>query len=214
MIGKILSLNIGTPRRLEWNGKSLMSSMPKNPVADPLIVHLDRIEGNSFANGNHHGTIESLLYIYGIPSALKFMAVLGHDEYLPGTTGETLTVDDFDESKVSVGDIFQIGDVLARATYPRIPCVKLNFLLQRDDAQNAMLECGYPGVYFQIIKGGQISLSDSVQCIEPAKHRLSIFDLYRKMIGLDEVTREDFELALANGAFPNKVMDKWKRIFA
>lgn len=66
--------------------------------------------------------VSKILYAYGMPSALSFAQRLGLDRYEPGSAGETLTLDAFDETDVSVGDIFEIGEVIAQATFPRIPC--------------------------------------------------------------------------------------------
>ncbi len=209
MIAKIISFNIGGPKVMEWNGKTITSSMEKTPAEGPLVVHKDRIEGNTFSNPQFHGTLDSVLYIYGLTSAQKFVECLGLEKYTPGMTGETITVDHLDETLVSVGDIFQIGEVKAQATFPRIPCGKVNFRMQHTEGQKAMQECGLSGVYFRILTGGKIHKTDEVKLIEPAKHRFSIFDLYPKMIKSLPPTKEEFEIMKANGAFPQRLIEKW-----
>lgn len=211
MIAKILSLNIGGPKEIEWNWKTITTSMHKLPVEGPLMVHKDHIEGNTFSNPQFHGTLDSILYIYGLTSAQKFAERLGLEKYTPGSTGETLTVDHFDETLIGVGDIFQIGEVKAQATYPRIPCGKVNFRMQHSEGQKAMQECGLSGVYFRILKEGKIKKTDEVKLIEPAKHRYTIFDLYPKMIKNLPPTQEEFEIMKANGAFPQRIVEKWTK---
>jgi MOSC domain-containing protein YiiM len=156
MAHKILSLNIGHPAPMEWKGKSINSSMLKHPVPGPIVVHHDRIEGNSFAQPQFHGAIDNVLYAFGVTSALEFVKTLGLSTYAPGATGETVTLDQLDEFDVSVGDKFKFGNVIAEASYPRIPCGKVNFRMQHERGQKAMQECGRSGVYFRILQPGTI----------------------------------------------------------
>lgn len=209
-VSKILSMNIGGPEELLWNGKSVFTSMRKSPVGGPLVVHRDRIEGNSFANPNVHGSVDAVLYVYGISSANDFAKRIGLAKYVPGSTGETLTVDEFDEKQISVGDVFAIGEVLAQATYPRIPCGKVNFCMQHEQGQKAMQDCGKSGVYFRVLKPGLIHEADQVERVEQAKHAFMISRLYELVIRNQRPTSEELEVAKLNPAFIAKQISRWE----
>ncbi|MEK7357289.1 MAG: MOSC domain-containing protein [Bdellovibrionota bacterium] len=209
MAYKILSLNIGHPAPMEWNGKSIVSSMKKESVPGPLVVHRDSIDGNTFAQPQFHGALHSVLYAFGMKSALEFAKVLGRATYEPGATGETLTLDELDEFDVSVGDIFRFGSVLAQATYPRIPCGKVNFRMQHERGQKAMQECGRSGVYFQILEPGKIALGDRGERIERAKETLLVSDVYRYIVKNETPPAEFVERAKRNGCLPKRQLEKW-----
>ncbi len=206
---KILSLNIGDPAQMEWSGKSVLSSMLKTPVPGPLIVHQDRIEGNTFANPKAHGAIDNVLYAFGMKSALEYVAMLGLSSYQPGATGETVTLDQLDEFDVSIGDKFKFGSVIAEVTYPRIPCGKVNFRMQHERGQKAMQECGRSGVYFRILKPGTIAKNDIVERTERAKETLLVSDVYSIVVNNEKPTSELVGIAYRNGALPAKVLEKW-----
>ena len=210
MEAKIISLNSGEPSMMEWQGRSVLSSMLRRPVPGPLVVHLDRVEGNSFASPQFHGLESGVLYAYGVKSALTFLHLLGLPTFVPGAVGEVVTVDDLDETQVSVGDIFQFGEVRAQATYPRIPCAKVNIRMQHAQGQKAMQDCGRSGIYFRVLKPGRIYMTDSVQRVELAQHRFMIADVYRNAVGSAPLPREKLELAIKNGAFPLKALEKFK----
>lgn len=210
MKASILSLNIGDPAPMEWEGKSVVSSMHRHPVPGPLVVHKTHIEGNTFGAPQLHGLEHAVLYAYGMKSALEFVKRLGLQGYEPGAVGENLTVDDLDELEVSVGDIFEIGEVRAQAVYPRIPCGKVNYRMRHPEGQKAMQQCGRSGVYFRILSPGRIHATDTFRRVEKAAHRFPIGQLYLKMISGTQLTREEMELALRNGAFPQKALEKWK----
>jgi MOSC domain-containing protein YiiM len=209
MQAKILSLNCGTPTPLEWNGKSVSSSMLHHPVPGPLLVHKDHIEGNSFGSPHVHGLEHSVLYAYGMKSALEFVKLLGLSRYEPGAVGENVTLDELDETQISVGDIFQFGEVQAEATHPRVPCGKVSLRMQRPDGQKAMQRCGRSGVYFRVLKPGKIFAADEVKRVSLAKHRFPISEVYAKIVAGVDLGFDERKLALANGAFPKKVTEKW-----
>lgn len=208
---KILSLNIGTPAQIHWRGRQTLTSMRKQAVAGPLVVHPDHIEGNSFANPQSHGTMHSVLYAYGLASALEFAQGLGLDRYIPGSTGETLTLDDLDEDAVSVGDIFEIGEVIAQATFPRIPCGKVNFCMQHPDGQKAMIDCGRSGVYFRILKPGLIHATDLLRRTENSTYPFPIGRLYELITTGNSPTADELEMAKRNPAFLEKQIRKWEQ---
>ncbi|MGZ3722724.1 MAG: MOSC domain-containing protein [Bdellovibrionales bacterium] len=211
MKSKILSLNVGGPAPMEWQGKSIVSSMRKSPVPF-LNVHLYNIDGDSFAHTRVHGLPHSVLYIAGVKSFLEYMHLLGRDQYEPGSLGENITVDDFDEKKISVGDVFQIGEVVAQATFPRIPCSKLNTRMQHAEGQKLLQECGRSGIYFRILEPGKIFPNDSVERIEEAKVKFLISDIYAKALRHRPLTNEDRNRALSNGAFPEGMLEKWRTL--
>lgn len=190
---KIISLNVGNPDVMEWNGKKVTSSMNKKSVIGPLIVSLNNVAGDSFQSSQLHGTPDSVLYAFGLPSILEFMQRIGYKTHASGGLGENLTLEDLDEKEVMVGDVFSIGDVLAQATFPRIPCSKVNIRMQHPDGQKEMLAVGRSGVYLRILQPGRICATDIMKRVSKTKtpsisiHEL--FRIYRKSMKLEEVER-------------------------
>lgn len=194
---------------MEWNGKTIVSSMKKTSVAGPIVVHRDSIDGNTFAQPQFHGAPHSVLYAFGMKSALEFAKTLGRDSYEAGTTGETVTLDDLDETDVSVGDIYRFGSVLAQATYPRIPCGKVNFRMQHERGQKAMQDCGRSGVYFKILEPGKIALSDKVERVERAREMIPISEVYRYVVKNEKPPQDFIDKCVRSGCFPKRQIEKW-----
>ena len=206
----ILSLNSGHPTEIVWDDKKISSSMLRIPVEGPLVVHQRYIEGNSFASPNLHGLEHSVLYAFGMKSIQSYLKLLERSNYDPGALGENVTLDDLDENEISVGDIFQFGEVQAQASFPRIPCGKVNIRMQHPLGQKLLQDCGRSGVYFRILKTGKIHKADSVKRTELAKDRFLISDLYRKYIGRDQFTQKDFDILHDKKILPQNIMDRIK----
>lgn len=213
MISTVLSLNLGEPSTLAWNGQSVVSSMRRRPVAGPLHVTETGVAGNSFAAPHLHGDRNSVLYVYGLPSAQSFTAQLGRPQYDPGLTGETVTVDALDEKAVLVGDVYQLGSVVVQATGPRIPCGKVNLLMQSSDGQAAMQRCGRSGVYFRVLQGGQISMGDEMTRLSSpdASESLSIWELYARILDPKRVDASDLSRSTLVAILPERVIRRWEQ---
>ncbi len=209
MKSQILSLNIGHPAEISWEGKSAVTSMHKTSVPGPLIVHLDHIEGDSFSNPVNHGTIDSVLYMMGQDALDAYGKLLGKKVDF-GDLGENLSLDALDETKISVGDIFQIGEVVAQATFPRIPCGKVNIRMQHPKGQQLLKDVGRSGIYFRILKPGKIYLQDQVARIEESKYPFLISELYQIWNQARFANAEIYERAVKNGAFMQKALDVFR----
>jgi MOSC domain-containing protein YiiM len=209
---EILSLNIGHPRPHEFNGRSVVSSMVKTPVPGPLQVDFTEIHDNSFAQPQYHGTPDSIVYAYGLKSAQSFVERLGRDRYDIGSTGETLTVDDLDETQVHVGDVFQAGETQLVATFPRIPCGKVSICLKHEDGQRAMQECLRSGVYFRVLKPGRIARGDRLERVRASNVHLPIAEVYQVVVQNLTPQADQLARAEASGYFPARMLTKWKTL--
>lgn len=213
MKAKILSLNVGVPQLLEWEDKSVVTSMLKVPVPE-LKISMTSIEGDSFANARFHGISDSVLYVYGRDSIEEYLKLLGRTTYKHGELGENITLDLLNENDVSVGDRFQIGEVVAEATFPRIPCSKVNIRMRHPLGQKAMIDVRKSGVYLRIIKPGVITMNSSFERISKSRVMFSIANVYEHMVGGLKVTRDVYDRAMSNGAFPADRLANWAKLFA
>lgn len=197
---------------MEWQGKSIVSSMHKLPVAGPLVVNKLTIDGDSFQQPKYHGKPHSVLYMLGVPSAEIFLNELfkKNDKYVAGTVGENLTLSDFDETQISVGDVFRIGEVIAQATFPRIPCGKVNYRMQHPEGQKAMQRCGRSGVYFQILEPGKIYSTDVVERVSQSPHDFKISEAYKLIVSNAKWSDAQIQRAETNGCFPHDFVEKLK----
>ena len=183
------------------------------PVRE-LNVSMTSIDGDRFASASFHGTADSVLYVYGRDSIDEYLKLLDRTSYESGELGENITLDAFNESAVSVGDRFQIGDVVAEATFPRIPCAKVNIRMAHPLGQKAMIDVKKSGVYLRIIKPGVITMRSSFERISKSPAPFSIADVYEHMVGGAKVTRHVFDRAVANGAFPADRLAKWAKLLS
>lgn len=233
---QIKSLNLGQPQKLNWNGRQIETSMDRRTVAGPLVVYEDRVESNDFSQPQYHGTRDSILYAWGLDGAHDFLmklhemrkkdgepetqitehllttgvTTLGGMAYRSGALGENITLERLIESDVSVGDVFEFGEVRAQAVMPRIPCAKVNFRVQNKHGQKALGECLRSGVYFRILQPGRIHAHSRVQKVAESQVPFSMTELYQLILAKRKLTASELARAEANGGFSQRLLEKWR----
>src|SRR5947207_924159 len=128
------------PREVEWHGKTVLTSIFKEPVAGRVQVGRLNLAGDQQSDLSVHGGIDKAVYAY--PS--EHYAFWG--EELPGIDlpwgvfGENLTVEGLSEDTVNIGDQLQIGTAAFVVVQPRIPCFKLAIRFDRTDIVKRFLQ--------------------------------------------------------------------------
>lgn len=187
---KVLSLQVGVPQKVEWRGRQIETSMFKGAAPGPLKVSLTNIEGDRFAGTAFHGTIDSVFYVLG-KETYKQMEQRLNVKLVNGQLGENATLSELDETKIEVGDIFEIGSTQVQATGPRVPCEKVNFITENPDGQLTFAAIQKPGVYFKIIKPGEVPIGSELKPIKKSNSGVSIATLYKVITDLRFFKKND-----------------------
>ena len=173
---KVLSVNVGRPREVEWHGKSYRTSIWKNPVGGPVEVRTLNIDGDEQSDLSVHGGRNKAVYAYAREHYPKWADELGVD-LSSGAFGENLTIEGFLEDDIRIGDRLRIGSVVFEVTQPRMPCFKLGIRFDRDDMVRRFLESGRSGFYLAVIREGVLVSGDAVALDVPAEHDVTIADV-------------------------------------
>ena len=64
MAMKLLSVNAGLPKEVAWNGKTVTTSIWKEPVSGPVRVSALNLEGDRQADLSVHGGADKAVYVY------------------------------------------------------------------------------------------------------------------------------------------------------
>jgi len=61
---KLVSINVGLPREVQWHGKTVLTSIFKAPVAGLVKVGRLNLEGDRQSDLNVHGGADKAVYVY------------------------------------------------------------------------------------------------------------------------------------------------------
>ena len=175
---KILSINTSSPKKINFKNKIVNTSIFKEPKNNELSVTKNGLEGDRQADLLAHGGINKAIYAYSYKHYEYWGNFLRKDfseEY--GLVGENLTIDDFDEKNIFIGDEFRISKAILKVTQPRIPCYKISIKMNEKNFMKYFIEHNYLGVYMKVINDGIIKKGDEIELIYREPNSMTIYDI-------------------------------------
>ncbi len=174
---KLLSVNVGLPREIEWQGKLVRTSIFKSPASGNVRVKTLNLEGDEQSDLSVHGGVHKAVYAY--PSEhYRFWReeVPGMDLPL-GVFGENFTTEGLLEEAVRIGDRVRVGSAQFVITQPRLPCFKLGIRFGRPEMVKRFLRSGRTGFYLAVLEEGQVTPGDAIELIARDEHGVSVTDI-------------------------------------
>jgi MOSC domain-containing protein YiiM len=216
---KVLSVNVGVPREVQWRNDRIATGIHKSPVEGRIAAKRLNLDGDRQADLAVHGGPEKAIYAYPIEHYAYWREELPGVPLPSGVFGENLTIEGLLEPMVRVGDILRIGTTELVVTQPRMPCFKLNARFQRGDMVRRFLRSGRTGFYLAVLQEGHLGAGDDMALTPSPEHAVTIaevaalytterqnHDLLQRAIrtlALPEAWREHFRVQLSQlGASP------------
>jgi MOSC domain-containing protein YiiM len=115
---KVVSLNIGLPREIQWQGEKVTTGIFKESVKGPVMLRTLNLDGDRQADLSVHGGISKAVYAYP-GEHYEFWKKELPDLTLPhGMFGENFTTEGLFEDTINLGDRFRrCGNNGHRATH-------------------------------------------------------------------------------------------------
>ena len=181
---KVLSVNVGLPRLVEYQGEPVATGIFKEPVDGKVPVGEQNLEGDRQADLSVHGGYHKAVYVYPSEHYEFWREELPEMNLSFGIFGENLTTDGLLEAAVNVGDCFRIGTAEFIVTEPRFPCFKLAIRFGRKDILRRFAKSGRSGFYLAIKKTGELQTGDAIEVLSREQNQSSIADVVRKRFNL------------------------------
>ena len=172
---QLLSVNVGRPRTIAWNGRAITTAIFKQPVAGPVVLAGVNLAGDQQADLSVHGGLDKAVYAYDTTHYDVWRALLPEwADWSPGLFGENLTTEGLLETEVRIGDVFGIGTARLRAVQPRQPCYKLNVRFNDGGMAARFARQNRPGIYFRVVEPGTVQAGDALTLLEKAPTTVTI----------------------------------------
>jgi len=176
---KLISLNIGLPREVDWKGEAVTTGIFKEPVKGPVMLRTLNLDGDRQADLSVHGGVSKAIYAYP-QEHYTFWEKELPDMNLPyGMFGENFTTEGLFEDTINLGDRFRVGKAEIMATEPRLPCYKLGLKFGRVDILRRFLASRRTGFYFAVIQEGKVQAGDTIELLSRDENKIPIADVTR-----------------------------------
>src|SRR5262245_32026974 len=119
-MARLLSVNVGLPRDVTWQNKTVRTAVWKSQVSGRRMVRKLNIEGDGQGDLAGHGGEQRAVFVYQIDSYRYWERFLGRNDFVFGQFGENFTVEGLSDDEVCIGDRYSIGRALFEVTAPRV----------------------------------------------------------------------------------------------
>ena len=206
---KVVSVNVGLPREVEWRGKMVRTSIFKSPVAGRVKVTSLNVAGDKQSDLSVHGGADKAVYVYSAEHYAFWRAELPGMELPWGAFGENLTVDGpLEEGGVRIGDRFRAGSAEFIVTQPRMPCFKLGIRFNRPDIVKRFLRSRRTGFYLAVTREGELGAGDAFDLVAEGEGGVSVADI-AELYAADAANQELLRKATRLSALP----ESWREYF-
>ena len=178
---KLVSVQVGRPRRVRWHGKAVSTGIYKEPVAGRIMLRRDNLDGDQQADLTVHGGWDKAVYVYPSEHYPLWRAELPGMELPYGMFGENFTTEGLDETSVHLGDQFRIGGAVVEVTQPRMPCYKLGIRFGRPDMPKRFHASGRCGFYLAVLQEGEVGARAVWERIARNGQEVSVIESYRQL---------------------------------
>ena len=187
---KVVSVNVGLPQEVTFQGKTVLTGIFKEPVGGKVKLQSLNLEADRQADLTVHGGVSKAVYAYAVEHYNYWRHNLPGMDLSWGIFGENLTIEGLSENEVNIGDRFRLGSAEVMATEPRMPCYKLGIRFGRTDVIKKFLDSGLTGIYFSVVKEGEVGAGDSLELVSQDEHNIKIADITRLYVG--EIDNKEF----------------------
>ncbi|UOQ65031.1 MOSC domain-containing protein [Hymenobacter volaticus] len=173
----IASLNVGLPQEYVWNGKTVRTSIFKQPTSELVQVYTEHLANDGQADLHVHGGPDKAVYAYPQEHYAFWQEYLPAEKLVPGAFGENLTTVGLLEKDVRIGDLYQMGTAVLMAFQPRQPCFKLGIRLQDDSMVQRFEKSRRSGIYFRVQQEGVVQAGDVITLVQRSTYNVTIQDI-------------------------------------
>src|SRR5262245_46212166 len=191
----LLSVNVGMPQNVAWQGRTVYTSVWKHPVHGPRMVRRLNIDGDGQGDLTGHGGEHRAVFVYQIDSYHHWQRQLGRDDFTYGQFGENFTVDGLSDREVCIGDRYRIGQALFEVTQPRVTCYRVGIRMSEPRMAALPVAHGRPGFDFRGVEEGEVEAGDEIVRVAAGPERMTVIEI-NALLYMPGHSRSQLERAL------------------
>jgi ferredoxin-NADP reductase/MOSC domain-containing protein YiiM len=176
-MARLISVNVGLPRDIEWRGRTVHTAIWKNPVPGRCRVGRLNLDGDGQGDLAGHGGEQRAVFVYQIESYRYWQEQLKRSAFVHGQFGENFTIDELQDDAVCIGDRYQIGSALFEVTQPRVTCYRVGIRMNEPRMPALLTSSGRPGFYFRVLQEGEVGAGDEIGKVGEAKERMTVAEI-------------------------------------
>src|SRR5829696_8317668 len=176
-VGTLLAVNVGMPKDVSWQGKTVFTAVFKDAVTRPRRVRRLNIDGDGQGDLAGHGGERRAVFVYQLGSYRYWERELGRDDFVYGQFGENFTVEGLSDDEVCIGDRYQIGTAVFEVTQPRVTCYRVGIRLNDPRIPALLVSHRRPGFYFRVLQEGEVQAGDEIVKLASGPEQMTVAEV-------------------------------------
>src|SRR4051794_37701921 len=176
-MARLLSVNVGLPRDIQWKGRTVHTAIWKDPVPGRSRVTRLNLDGDGQGDLAGHGGEQRAVFAYQVESYRYWQEQLKRTDFVHGQFGENFTIEGLPDDAVRIGDRYQIGSAVFEVTQPRVTCYRVGIRMNEPRMPALLTSSGRPGFYFRVLKEGEVGAGDEILKLGEAKERMTVAEI-------------------------------------
>jgi ferredoxin-NADP reductase/MOSC domain-containing protein YiiM/ferredoxin len=173
----LLSVNVGLPKKVPWQGRVVFTGVFKEPVPGPRRVGKLNVDGDGQGDLAGHGGEQRAVFVYQIGSYGYWERELGRNDFLYGQFGENFTVEGLADDETCIGDRYQIGSAVFEVTQPRVTCYRVGIRMNDPRIPALLVSHHRPGFYFRVLEEGDVEAGDKIIKLSSGPEQMTVADV-------------------------------------
>jgi ferredoxin-NADP reductase/MOSC domain-containing protein YiiM len=176
-MARLLSVNVGLPRDIQWKGRTVHTGIWKDPVRGRCRVYRLNLDGDGQGDLAGHGGEQRAVFVYQIESYRYWQKKLKRTDFVNGQFGDNFTIEGLPDGAVCIGDRYQIGSALFEVTQPRVTCYRVGIRMNEPRMPALLTSSGRPGFYFRVLHEGEVGAGDEIVKVGEAEEQMTVAEI-------------------------------------
>jgi ferredoxin-NADP reductase/MOSC domain-containing protein YiiM/ferredoxin len=167
-------VNVGMPRDVLWQGRTVFTGVFKDPVAGPQGVSKLNVDGDGQGDLAGHGGEQRAVFVYQLDSYRYWERELGRSDFVYGQFGENFTIEGPGDDEVCIGDRYQVGTAVFEVTQPRVTCYRVGIRMNDPRIPALLVSHRRPGFYFRVLQEGDVQAGDEILKLASGPEQMTV----------------------------------------
>jgi ferredoxin-NADP reductase/MOSC domain-containing protein YiiM/ferredoxin len=176
-VGTLLSVNVGLPKDVPWQGKTVFTGVFKDPVTGPRRVGKLNLDGDGQGDLAGHGGEQRAVFVYQIDSYRYWERELGRSDLVHGQFGENFTIEGLSDDEVCIGNRYRIGTAVFEVSQPRVTCYRVGISMNDPRIPALLVSHRRPGFYFCVLEEGEVQAGDEIIELDSGPGQMTVAEI-------------------------------------
>ena len=177
VVGRLVSVNVGLPKDVPWQGRTVFTGVFKDPVTGPRRVGKLNVDGDGQGDLAGHGGEQRAVFVYQLDSYRHWERELGRTTSSTASSARTsrsrARATTRSASAIATGSATALFEV----TQPRVTCYRVGIRMNDPRIPALLVSHRRPGFYFRVLEEGEVQAGDEILKVADGPEQMTVAEV-------------------------------------